>query len=121
MEGKNIPPIITLSAAMISCVICIWRGASLYTTLKLVLLTMVVFYIIGRIAQKILVKIDKDAEEAALERQRLEQELAAKELAEAELEKKAEEGNASAEGTNTEQTKTTVEEENTSKEVPSAE
>lgn len=121
MEGKNIPPIITLSAAMISCVICIWRGASLYTTLKIVLLTMVVFYIIGRIAQKILVKIDKDAEEAALERQRLEQELAAKELAEAELEKKAEEGNASAEGTNTEQTKTTVEEENASKEVPSAE
>ena len=84
MEGKNIPPIITLSAAMISCLICIWRGATLYTTLKIVLITMVIFYIIGRIAQKILVKIDKDAEEAALERQRIEQELAAKELAAAE-------------------------------------
>ena len=90
MEGKNIPPIITLSAAMISCVICIVRGATLYTTLKIVLLVMVVFYIIGRIAQKILVKIDKDAEEAALERQRIEQELAAKELAEAELQKEQE-------------------------------
>ena len=97
MEGKNIPPIITLSAAMISCVICIVRGATLYTTLKIVLLVMVVFYIIGRIAQKILVKIDKDAEEAALVRQRIEQELAAKELAEAELQKEQEA--AAAEGT----------------------
>ena len=86
MEGKNIPPIITLSAAVIACGICILRGASLYTTLKIVLLVMIIFFIIGCIAQKILVKIDRDAEEAAAERQRIEQELAAKELAEAELE-----------------------------------
>ncbi len=91
MEGKNIPPIITLSAAMIACLICIFRGASLFNTLKIVLLVMLIFYIIGRIAQKILVKIDKDAEEAALERQREEQELAAKELEEAELARQAEE------------------------------
>lgn len=97
MEGKNIPPFITLSAAMIACVICIVRGASLYTTLKIVLAVMVVFFVIGLIAQKILVKIDRDAEEAALERQRIEQEQAAKELAEAELAKAAEEE--SAEGT----------------------
>lgn len=90
MEGKNIPPIITLTAAMVACVICILRGASLYTTLKIVLLVMIVFYIIGRIAQKILVKIDNDAEEAALQRQREEQERAAKELEEAELEKQKE-------------------------------
>ncbi len=87
MEGKNIPPMITLSAAVITCVICIMRDASLYTTLKLVLLVMVIFYIIGRIVQKILIKIDKDAEEAALQRQREEQELAAKELAAEEAEK----------------------------------
>ena len=90
MEGKNIPPLITLSAAMIACVICILRDASLYTTLKIVLLVMLIFYLIGRIAQKILVKIDKDAEEAALERQRIEQEQAARELAEAELANKSE-------------------------------
>ena len=88
MEGKNIPPIITLSAAVIACGICIFRSASLYTTLKIVLLVMLIFYLIGCIAQKILVKIDRDAEEAAAERQRIEQELAAKELAEAELEEK---------------------------------
>lgn len=100
MEGKNIPPFITLTAAMISCVICILRRASLYTTLKIVLLVMIIFYIIGRIVQKVLVKIDNDAEEAALQRQREEQELAAKELEEAELAKQNEE---SAETNNTEQ------------------
>ena len=94
MEGKNIPPIITLTAAMIACVICILRGASLYTTLKVVLLVMIIFYIIGRITQKILVKIDNDAEEAALQRQREEQEQAAKELEEAELAKQNEAENA---------------------------
>ena len=84
MEGKNIPPFITLFAAMIACVICIFREASLYTTLKIVLAVMVIFYMIGCIARKILVKINQDAEEAALEQQRIEQELAAKELADAE-------------------------------------
>ena len=88
MEGKNIPPIITLSAAMIAFVICVMRGASLYTLLKILLVVTVIFYIIGRIVQKILVKINKDAEEAALQRQKEEQERAAKELQEAELEQK---------------------------------
>ena len=87
MEGKNIPPIITLSAAVIACGICIMRGASLFTTLKIVLIVMVIFFIIGCVAQRILVKIDKDAEEAAMERQRIEQDLAARELEEAELKK----------------------------------
>ncbi len=119
MEGKNIPPIITLSAAMISCLICIWRGASLYTTLKIVLITMIIFYIIGRIAQKILVKIDKDAEEAALERQRIEQELAAKELEAAELEKQAEIERASSEGNESENADTAAVEMNVTNEFPS--
>lgn len=100
MEGKNIPPFITLTAAMIACLICIMRRASLYTTLKIVLLVMVIFYVIGRIAQKILVKIDNEAEEAALQRQREEQVLAAKELEEAELANQTEAGN----GTDTNQT-----------------
>lgn len=86
MEGKNIPPIITLSAAMIACVICIIRRATLFTTLKIVLVVMIVFYIIGRIVQKTVIKINADAEEAALQRQREQQELAAKELAEKEIE-----------------------------------
>lgn len=85
MEGKNIPPLITLSAAMIACVICILRRAPLYNTLLIVLIVLIVFYIIGRIVQKVVVKINTDAEEAALQRQREEQEAAAAELAAAEL------------------------------------
>ena len=82
MEGKNIPPIITLSAAMIACVICILRHVTLFSTLKVV---------IGRIVQKVFIKINEDAEEAALQRQREAQELAAKELEAEEVLKKAEE------------------------------
>lgn len=87
MEGKNIPPFITLTAALIACMICIIRGATLFTTLKIVLIVMIVFYIIGRMVQKVLVKIDNDAENAALQRQKEEQERAARDLEEAELAK----------------------------------
>ena len=90
MEGKNIPPMITLTAALISSLFCIGKKASLYTTLKIVLLVMIIFYIIGCIARKIIVKINNDAEEAALQKQKEEQEKAAKELEEAELQKEAE-------------------------------
>lgn len=91
MEGKNIPPIITLSAAMIACVICILRHVTLFSTLKVVLLVMLIFYVIGRIVQKVFIKINEDAEAAALQRQREAQELAAKELEAEEVLKKAEE------------------------------
>ena len=49
-----------------------------------------IFYIIGCIARKIIVTINNDAEEAALQKQKEEQEKAAKELEEAELQKEAE-------------------------------
>lgn len=110
MEGKNIPPFITLSAAMIACIVCIIRRVTLYSTLKVVFLVMILFYIIGRIVQKIVVKINADAEEAALQRQREEQELAAKELAAQELE-----GQEEADGANGEEGQendTVAEEEN---------
>lgn len=85
MEGKNIPPLITLTAAMIACVFCIFHRATLFSTLKIVLLVMILFYVIGRIVQKIVVKINLDAEAAAEQRQRESRELAAKELAAEEL------------------------------------
>lgn len=85
MEGKNIPPLITLTAAMIACVFCLFHHATLFSTLKIVLLVMILFYIIGRIVQKIVVKINRDAEEAAEQRQRESRELAARELAAEEL------------------------------------
>ncbi|MGN1084686.1 MAG: hypothetical protein ACI4QX_06765 [Lachnospiraceae bacterium] len=85
MEGKNIPPFITLTAAMIACVVCIIRHASLFSTLKIVFLVMLLFYVIGRIVQKVVVKINNDAEEAAEQRQREERELAVRELEAKEL------------------------------------
>lgn len=85
MEGKNIPPLITLSAAMVACITCIIRHAPLYHTLLIVLIVMILFYLIGCIVRKLVVKINADAEEAALKRQREEQEAAAEELAAAEL------------------------------------
>ncbi len=85
MEGKNIPPLITLSAAMVACITCIIRRAPLYNTLLIVLIVMILFYIIGCIVRKLIVKINADAEEAALKRQREEQEAAAEKLEAAEL------------------------------------
>jgi len=79
-EGRNIPPLITLTAAMVVCVFCIYKRVQLFTMLKWVLLVMILFYIIGRIVQKIVTKINKDAEEAALQRQREELEQTASQL-----------------------------------------
>ncbi|MCH5273157.1 MAG: hypothetical protein J1E35_05740 [Lachnospiraceae bacterium] len=91
MKGRNIPPFITLTAAMIACIICIVRHVSLFFTLKVVLLVMLLFYIIGRIVQKTVVKINDDAEKMAEQRQREERELAARELEAQELREKEEE------------------------------
>lgn len=82
MEGRNISPIITLSAALITCIFCIRYRIGLYQTCKMVFLVMIIFYIIGRIVTAIYLKINKDAEALAMQRQREQQEQAAKELAE---------------------------------------
>lgn len=99
MEGKNIPPFITLTAAMIACILCLIRRATLYSTLKIVFLVMILFYIIGRIAQAIIIKINRDAEKAAEQRQRESRELAARELEAGELTGQEEAAAAEQEGT----------------------
>lgn len=83
-EGRNIPPIITLTAALVTCIFCIVRHATLFFTLKLVLPVMLIFFIIGVIVQKIVVRINKDAEEAAVQRQREALEKSAEDLTETE-------------------------------------
>ena len=82
MGERNIPPIITLSAALITCVMCIYNRAGLYVTLKKVLFVMIIFFFIGVIAQKIVRKVNRASEENAHEQQRKEQEQAAKEMRE---------------------------------------
>ena len=65
-EGKNIPLIIMLSAGSVISVACIIYDFDLLRTLILVLSTLVVFYLIGLIIKKIVVKINHEAEERAV-------------------------------------------------------
>lgn len=64
-EGRNIPLIIMLSAGSIISIACIIYDFSLFHTLLFVLGTMVGFYLIGLIVQKIVISINRDAEQRA--------------------------------------------------------
>ena len=64
-EGRNIPLIIMLSAGSIVSIACIIYKFTLTHTLLFVLLTLVFFYIIGLIVKKIILTINRDAEERA--------------------------------------------------------
>ncbi len=83
-EGRNIPLIIMLSAGSIISVACIIYKFSLMHTLLFVLATLVVFYLIGLIVKKIILNINKDAEERATLLAQAEAEEKQKELAESE-------------------------------------
>lgn len=65
MEGRNIPLIIMLFAGSVISIACIFYDFSLLQTLIFVLLTLFVFYIIGQIFKKLLLKINRDAENRA--------------------------------------------------------
>lgn len=65
MEGKNIPLIIMLSAGSIISIACIAYDFSLLDTLIVVLATLVGFYFVGQIVKKIILSINKNAEERA--------------------------------------------------------
>lgn len=83
-EGRNIPLIVMLFAGSIVSIACIVYKFSLTQTLLFVLATLVVFYIIGLIVKKIVLKINHDAEQRAVLLAREEQEARRKELAESE-------------------------------------
>lgn len=65
MEGKNIPLIIMLSAGSIISIACIVYDFSLLDTLLIVLATLIGFYFIGQIIKKLILSINKNAEERA--------------------------------------------------------
>lgn len=65
MEGKNIPLIIMLLAGSVISVACIIFRIPLLQTLLYVFLTLVVFYLLGLVIKKIIVSINKEAEERA--------------------------------------------------------
>ena len=81
-EGRNIPLIIMLSAGSIISVACIVYQFSLTHTLLLVLATLVVFYLMGLVVKKIILNINRDAEERAALLAQEEAEEKQKELAE---------------------------------------
>lgn len=83
-EGKNIPLVIMLSAGSIISIACIVYKFTLLHTLILVLATLIVFYIIGLIVKKIIISINRDAEERAALLAQEEYEAKQKELAEQE-------------------------------------
>ena len=64
-EGRNIPLIIMLSAGSVISVACIIYKFTLLQTLLFVLGTLIVFYIIGLIIKKLILSINRDAEERA--------------------------------------------------------
>ncbi len=83
-EGRNIPLIVMLSAGTVISIACIVYKFSLLHTLSFVLATLVVFYLIGLIIKRIIISINKEAEERAKLLLKEEEEAKQKELAERE-------------------------------------
>ncbi len=84
-EGRNIPLVIMLFAGSIVSIACIVYKFSLTQTLIFVLATLIIFYLIGLIIKKIILKINRDAEQRAVLLAREEEEAKRKELAEREV------------------------------------
>lgn len=83
-EGRNIPLVIMLTAGSIISIACIVYKFTLLQTLLLVLITLIVFYILGLIIKRLFISINRDAEERAALLAQEEYEAKQKELAEQE-------------------------------------
>ena len=83
-EGRNIPLVIMLTAGSIISIACIVYKFTLLHTLLLVLITLIVFYILGLIIKKLFISINREAEERAALLAQEEYEAKQKELAEQE-------------------------------------
>ena len=96
MEGRNIPLIIMLSAGSVVSIACIAYDFTLESTLFIVLCTLVGFYFIGQIVKKLILSINKNAEERAalLEATKAAATEEETEETEAEMEQKQQEGSA---------------------------
>ncbi len=54
MQGRYIPAIITLVAGLVASIICLVRGIGIIRSLTIVLITLIIFMILGIIARKII-------------------------------------------------------------------
>ncbi|HCL02803.1 MAG TPA: hypothetical protein DHW61_10400 [Lachnoclostridium phytofermentans] len=71
MKNKNIPAIVTLCAGAIASITCIVNRYNLVSTLGIVLCVLIVFYVIGLIVGKIIMKTNKAANDAYIEQERI--------------------------------------------------
>lgn len=56
MKGRYIPAIITLVAGLVTSIVCLVRGIGIMRSLITLLLVLIIFYIVGKIAKFIIVK-----------------------------------------------------------------
>ncbi|MCR5331009.1 MAG: hypothetical protein K6E62_07465 [Lachnospiraceae bacterium] len=95
MKEKPLAIVITLTGGLVACICCIIRHAGLLKTLTVVLISLIVFMIIGIIVNKIYMTIKSEVEERDKELARIEEEAR---LARLEEEKSREEEEASENG-----------------------
>lgn len=61
MDAKYVPPFVTLLAAAISCICSIVKQTDVTKALVQLLIVIIIFYIIGRFAQKIIFMVQEMA------------------------------------------------------------
>ena len=59
MKAEFIPKVITLLAGAVVCIVAIVKQMDVTYSLEVLLATLIVFYIIGIIAQKIILKVEQ--------------------------------------------------------------
>lgn len=76
MRNRYIPAFTMLSAGAIVSIFCIIKKMDVLYSLKLLLAMLIVFYLIGLVAKKVIGKIQEEAEFQHMERMREEERLA---------------------------------------------
>lgn len=73
-KNKNIPAIIMLLAGAIAVICSIVNEFTFYNTLKVTLVVLIIFYIVGLLAGKFIIKINEKATEEYINNQKEEEE-----------------------------------------------
>lgn len=77
MQSRYIPAVTMLSAGAVVSIFCIVKKVDVLYSLKLLLAMLILFYLIGLIAKRIIGKIQEEAEKAYEERMHEEEQMAA--------------------------------------------
>ena len=82
-KNHNISALVTLAAGAVAALCCLINSVPILNTLKYVLIVLIIFLIIGRIAEHIIFKINEAAEIAAAQAEEEARKAAAREQEEA--------------------------------------